>query len=628
MAEAGPATRPVDPGAVDAVRAAMDEAIQGSLRVLRTCDRKQQAEAIHSSLVLGAAPQVVVVGEVARGKSSLVNALLARPGLSPVGDDVTTAAFLTFVPPRDDLPVGAADLRFEGDRRRRVRAEEVAAWITTSGRRRTEADDFPPRGVEVAVDSGRLPGVTLVDTPGVGGLDGGHAALAASVAAGASLLLLVADAGQRLTATELGFLRRCGERVPSVVVVLAKIDRHPRSWRDVREEDQRLLGQHAPGVHCVAVLGTSSRLAEDAGSTADPGMAARLSQASGIPELLDVLTGELRDHRGVARAKALAMARSALGDLAGTLRRNRDALAGRPAAVSSLSAEKDELQALLARQARWTLDLERDMGRLQRDTSSMLAERLQEVKQRWTINLSERFWTPKGEKKQEMVAEITSELEAVVADVDRQFRDRLDGIVAAMYEDGALARQVLAGVSGPAAPPRAAGTPEDPSRRGALALLIPAGVAGGVGGVARLTVGAAGGLALLPILITPLVMGGVRGLMTAGRQELQLWLTSTIDNFARSATQDVANTIQDLKPELVIHYRAHLAARVEELKTALRAAQRASEGDAQTRQAQVDAADRSLAAVTAQLEEVERALAAHLAAGRGTPRQPAPEEPR
>src|SRR5436309_238868 len=41
-------------------------------------------------------PSVVVVGETNRGKSSLVNALLARPGLSPVDAEVATATYLVF----------------------------------------------------------------------------------------------------------------------------------------------------------------------------------------------------------------------------------------------------------------------------------------------------------------------------------------------------------------------------------------------------------------------------------------------------------------------------------------------------------------------------------------------------
>ncbi len=41
-------------------------------------------------------PTVVVVGETKRGKSSVVNMLLGRPGLSPVDVDVATCVHLNF----------------------------------------------------------------------------------------------------------------------------------------------------------------------------------------------------------------------------------------------------------------------------------------------------------------------------------------------------------------------------------------------------------------------------------------------------------------------------------------------------------------------------------------------------
>src|SRR6187200_2911257 len=54
------------------------------------------------------APAIVVVGEVKRGKSSLVNALLGHTGLSPVEVDVATNSFLRFAPPTRELPEGTA----------------------------------------------------------------------------------------------------------------------------------------------------------------------------------------------------------------------------------------------------------------------------------------------------------------------------------------------------------------------------------------------------------------------------------------------------------------------------------------------------------------------------------------
>ena len=610
-----PAPAEQRPGGAGEVARRADAAIKAARRVLRSHERVEAARLLDDVLAEGldAPPRLVVAGEVARGKSSLVNALLGRPGLSPVGSAVTTAAFLGFVPPRAGLEAGQAELWFADGERRRARPEDVLARITAPHRGAT-ADGALLRGGEIALESDRLPGVSLVDTPGVGGLDGGHAALAAWMASTADLLLLVADAGQRLTATELEFLGRCAERAGAVVVVLAKTDRHPRGWREVREEDAGLLRRQAPGVPCLGVLGVSSLLAEKALGADDPQLAERLLDASGVPALLDAVRAHLADRRALARGRALAVARAGLEELLVARRGARDAMAGHPEAVTSLEEERDGLQELLRHQARWPHDLDRDLTRLRNDTSEVLAERLRELRQRWTQRVNDRVLTPRGQAAAELASEVTSELQAVLAEVDRDFRERLGGIVASMYEDAALAREVMGGLDGAPSPaPRATSAPLSPSRRGALALLVPAGVAGGAGFLARLglggaAVGVAGSLSLLPLVLVPLLMGGVRGLMTAGRAELVMWLNSEVDAARLSATNAVTNTVADLKPELVLHYRAHLAQRVEDLRATLRRADRAQADGAQSRQELLAEADRELAEVGVALDAVTAAL--------------------
>src|SRR5687767_2982675 len=83
---------------VSAVRltAAQADAIRGARLLLRQHDRADLGEVIAARMRLPETPLAVVVGEAKRGKSSLVNALLGRRDLAPVGTDVTTAAFVQF----------------------------------------------------------------------------------------------------------------------------------------------------------------------------------------------------------------------------------------------------------------------------------------------------------------------------------------------------------------------------------------------------------------------------------------------------------------------------------------------------------------------------------------------------
>src|SRR5690606_9510892 len=142
-----------------------------------------------------------VVGETNRGKSSLVNALLGMPGLSPVDAGLATSSYLSFV--GSDRPYGLA--RFGGDLPDlSFDPVQLREWATVHGD--PGIDRPPPRLIEVGVRSPLLDSFTLVDTPGVGGLVAAHAELAATAAAGAAVLVFVVDAGAPFTRGELDFL--------------------------------------------------------------------------------------------------------------------------------------------------------------------------------------------------------------------------------------------------------------------------------------------------------------------------------------------------------------------------------------------------------------------------------------
>src|SRR5690606_11247841 len=89
-------------------------------------------------------PSVVVVGETKRGKSSLINALLASPGLSPVDADVATATYLVF----DHAEQWRAQACYPGRQPVPFEVSELPMW--TSAAHELPAGQVPPRYVEVA----------------------------------------------------------------------------------------------------------------------------------------------------------------------------------------------------------------------------------------------------------------------------------------------------------------------------------------------------------------------------------------------------------------------------------------------------------------------------------------------
>ncbi|WP_353649807.1 dynamin family protein [Nakamurella sp. A5-74] len=289
-------------------------------------------------------PRVVVVGETNRGKSSLVNALLGVPNLSPVDAGLATSTYLQISRAADGAPParaiahfgpGMADISFP--------IAELHGWATMGASVEADRDLPPPRWIELAVPSALLDAVVLLDTPGVGGLVPGHADLAAEAAAGATALLFVVDASAPFSQGEIGFLQSVTDRVDAVHFVVTKTDSY-RGWREIVAADQQLLARYVPRFTDAPFHPVSSTLAVAADAQPDARIAQVVRAQSGIEELRSVLTQEVS-----GRAALLADAnliRTAVTVLAGELVRletERRTLTSGAEQVEHLRLRKEEL---------------------------------------------------------------------------------------------------------------------------------------------------------------------------------------------------------------------------------------------------------------------------------------------
>jgi hypothetical protein len=248
-------------------------------------------------------PSIVVVGETKRGKSCLVNMLMGVPNLSPVDAAVATSAYLEFthaathsarahVPGREDpVALGLDDLR---------------DWGTVLGQL---PDGLrPPRRIEVRHSAPLLQYLTLIDTPGVGGLDSLHAEIALDAVERATALLFVVDASAPFSRPELDFLIEASKRVNFVLFALTKTDAYP-GWRTILADDQGQLQAHAPRFGSAPWFPVSARLAELA-MTLPPDAARELIGESRIAELQHALIQLAGKGHLVQQANVLRTIRS------------------------------------------------------------------------------------------------------------------------------------------------------------------------------------------------------------------------------------------------------------------------------------------------------------------------------
>ncbi|MFI7673627.1 dynamin family protein [Actinophytocola sp. NPDC049390] len=311
---------------------------------------------------------VVVAGEFKQGKSSLVNALVGAP-VCPVDDDAATAV-PTFVRHGDDA---SAELVWQGGERRRepIALADVRAHVVENG-----ALDERVAGVEIRIPRAILAsGLTLVDTPGIGGLASAHAAASLAAISMADAVLFVTSAAQELTRSEVDFLRRARKLCPTVACVLTKTDFYP-AWRRIRELDEAHLAAEGPDIPLVAV---SSALRARAVKNSDAG----LNAESGYPGLIEFvrdLVGGSAEQRLATEAAAEVV--SLCDQLEASFAAERAALADPVAAqrvVDELTAVKSRVEQLKSAAARWNQTLNDGIADLTSDIDHDLKSRIRAV---------------------------------------------------------------------------------------------------------------------------------------------------------------------------------------------------------------------------------------------------------
>lgn len=315
------------------------------------------------------AARVVVVGEKKRGKSSLINALLRRPGLLPVDSDIATSVHITVFAAPTEQALVADETHPEGFL---IPLTEVAEYAALDPKT-MEMTHPGVREVSIGLPDPLLDtGLDLIDTPGVGGLVAGHAALTLAALSMADALLFVVNGSSELTRSECEFLTRATERIASVVFVLAQVDKYPK-WRQTLAADQELIIKHAPRFAGSPWYQVSSRNRLDAlreAADGHAGRAALLEQRSGFAALEAELTQRIAGRAAELRAQNAAfVALRVLDKLTADQERRRQSLDKNPALIGVVQAKRAALAESTRQDATWRRELDRSFQALRKESS-------------------------------------------------------------------------------------------------------------------------------------------------------------------------------------------------------------------------------------------------------------------
>ncbi|HWC80218.1 MAG TPA: dynamin family protein [Pseudonocardiaceae bacterium] len=556
-----------------------------------------------------ASPTVVVVGETNRGKSSLVNALLATPGLSPVDADTATATYLVFEHADDwkalaCYPGELEPVAFE--------LAQLPAWVSTSGT--LPEGQLPPRYVRVAGPVPLLDRLTLVDTPGVGGLDSMHGELAKEAAEAATALLFVVDASAPLTASELGFLREVGDRVETVVFALTKTDAF-RGWRQVLAANKELLAKYAPRFADAVFHPVSARMFELAATAPNPDAAAMLRERAGIPQVQTALQ-ELVVGRSVmlVQANGLRALDTGLAAWEAELAGRQRALTGAEDEAEALRARRDELATLRRSSTRgWQVKLRGEVQRARVETNHEVSKEIRDLQSwfRQAIDSADREALPG------LPEQVDTALQLVSGRLSAGLSARLDRVSEVSLAELFSAEEldvIRAQFARGERPPVSLRPPEKRAPNAEDRLLVFMGVTGGFGAarVAALPLAGLGVAALNPFVLPATIVIGLGAgwwlartrKHAAEKQQMKQWLTEAIADARSTMDQLVSEQLIEAEQQLALALDDVLGRRIESIEAELREVDKTMKLAAGERARQQQAVGRQLAEARAGRERI------------------------
>lgn len=625
MTEASPATKPAQPSPAQAKAAqakanlaaletAIGAATDAGLAHLRRMDPDAAADIDAARRGEPDALTIVVVGETKRGKSSLINALLQAPGLSPVDAAVATSAYLEFsyseqphaiahVPGQPaPVPLELSDLRDWG----------TVLGALPDGHR-------PPRRIQVFHDAALLKHVTVIDTPGVGGLDSEHAEIALDAVEKATALLFVVDASSPFSKPELDFLIEASKRVNLVVFALTKTDAYP-GWRTVLEDDQALLHAHAPRFASAAFFPVSARLAELADQMPVPEAAAEVRNESRVTALQDAVRTQIASRAELlAKANVLRAVRSELvGVDQGIGERMRSADPD-PATLQSLKDERTEFTQRKRKDARtWSLTLNTETRRARTGATSRLREQISQT-QEWFLNVIDKANKSRIEA---LPHELDRSLHAISlrisSELEQRFRNIGHRVLKEVFTDAELSR-VLSRLNARLrmevnSRPRREGAGQDSM----LVFTSAAGTAMMAGRGAMIGAGAIAGGSALGALAIPVVGVGLglaagafmiyRRKVAGDRQQARVWLKEVLGEARASLSEEIQYRFTDLEFALTVALDEAVERRVEQLDAQIAQIDKAMAEDKASRQKRKAALQGDRDAVRARIKSIDEVL--------------------
>lgn len=530
------------------------------------------------------AHSVVVVGEVKRGKSSLVNALAGKRNASPVGVDITTSTPIALTPEFPGLREGQVCL-FYANEQKIIPHSELGQWINagTVHASQQNADALPTRAT-IPLRNMQLPGVTILDTPGVGGLDPKLSALAKMSVDQACVLIVVCDASTPITKPEMDFIKDTGSDIEAIIVVVTKTDKHLIRWQEVVEENKRLLKAHIG--RDIPVLGVSSLLAAIGSELSAHTNKDEVLHLSGINELNSLIIDKFQIAEYLPLANGLRIAVKGLKELIVELRQKMEILQQADAAAPELNRRLEELNQLKKEGETWDYYLGRDLTMVRQEAMDQLDRDLEAIRESWTERINKQGMTVLRKNPQYFTAEMEREFQGAIANAVNLFSTQLEAkIVRPRFNSEVVWAQIHNEITAAFANKQLQTRAVQEKSQGLIdPMMLMMGISGGsmLGGllgtmVSFTGIGAVVGVGWVAFNV------GFRA-MRSGKNNLINWIRETMATSKMLAAKILEVAIANARPTIQLRYREHLKQQVEATQKQIRQAEQEAKADKASRE--------------------------------------------
>lgn len=547
---------------------------------------------------------VVVIGEVKRGKSSLVNALIGYRNLLPV--DVltcTSAPIRVHIQGGDEAPEYPQVALVRGTERQTVHPNDLYQWVTQAGTQASgNLEAELPSAAEITLRCDSLAGITLVDTPGVGGLDQQAVKSALLEARNAGVLLMVCDASSPITAPEMDILREAKETVGGVIVAVTKTDKNIRRWKSIIADNRRLINDHL-GLD-LPVIGVSSLRGSDAGEIPDPTRRAEIERRSGITELREAIFGQLKQPANIGERAALQSMKTALTSIVKGVKQDIKILEGSTDTMAQLEAERNNLEKLREESSEFEQRFQRDLAVARNEVTDTLDKNLDDIKQSWQDQINRQQFRVLRSKPQVFTSQIETELKALMEQTMADMVAAIAKTANALFTDQPeTIDEILATAVASLAPANISSHSVEKKTKD---LFDPTLVSMGALGAGILSF-------VIPVApVAGAVWVGVNlgfRAMRNGKQHLIMWLRETTATTRMATARMLDTVITSARTELMLRYRADLRTKIKELQTRIDEARKIAQTSETERRERITRSQRNAAIIDGTIAELDAHLA-------------------